>query len=159
MSGLGLLAWGSVTAFFLLCGVVSPTPNPQPGGPGLRIDDPRRRWLSSTPGHWVPRVPRGCHTPYPPLWVPEGRYVLISDFKMAEAYIMTVFQTSSSCFVKVRYSEVKFKSYYVGVKLLSSRRKSTDWGCLRTMGWVEYFDLRQKTWKETGKTEQGGGGS
>jgi hypothetical protein len=27
---------------FLWCGVVSPTPNPQLGGPGLRIYDPRR---------------------------------------------------------------------------------------------------------------------
>jgi hypothetical protein len=28
---------------FLWCGVVSPTPNPQPGRPGLRIYDPRRQ--------------------------------------------------------------------------------------------------------------------
>jgi hypothetical protein len=28
---------------FLWCRVVSPTPNPQPGGPGLRIYDPRRQ--------------------------------------------------------------------------------------------------------------------
>jgi hypothetical protein len=33
--------WGSVTAVFLWCGVVSPTPNPRPGGPGLRIYVPR----------------------------------------------------------------------------------------------------------------------
>jgi hypothetical protein len=41
--GLGLLSWGSVTAVFLWCGVVSPTPNPQPGGPGLHIYDPCRQ--------------------------------------------------------------------------------------------------------------------
>jgi hypothetical protein len=29
-------------------------PNPQPGGPGLHICDPRRRWPSRTPRHWVP---------------------------------------------------------------------------------------------------------
>jgi hypothetical protein len=46
ISGLGLLrgfSWGSVTAVFLWRGVVSPTPNPQPGGPGLRIYDTRRQ--------------------------------------------------------------------------------------------------------------------
>jgi hypothetical protein len=59
---------------FLWCGVVSPTPNPQPGGPCLRINDPPETgWPSYTPGHWVARVPRGCHSPYPPLWAPEGK--------------------------------------------------------------------------------------
>jgi hypothetical protein len=36
-------SWGSVTAVFLWCGVVSPTPNPQSGGPGLCIYDPWRQ--------------------------------------------------------------------------------------------------------------------
>jgi hypothetical protein len=27
---------------------------------------------SYTPRHWVARVPRGCHSPYPLLWAPEG---------------------------------------------------------------------------------------
>jgi hypothetical protein len=43
ISGLDLLSWGSVTAVFLWCGVISPTPKPQPGEPGLRIYDPWRQ--------------------------------------------------------------------------------------------------------------------
>jgi hypothetical protein len=34
--------------------VVSPSPNPQPGGPRLRIfDPPQRGWPKYTPIHWV----------------------------------------------------------------------------------------------------------
>jgi hypothetical protein len=28
---------------------------------------------SYTPRHWVARVPRRCHSPYPLLWTPEGK--------------------------------------------------------------------------------------
>jgi hypothetical protein len=60
---------------FLWCGVVSPTPNP----PTWRTSSPylwppETGWPSYTPGHWVARVPRGCHSPYPLLWAPEGHY-------------------------------------------------------------------------------------
>jgi hypothetical protein len=39
----GLRFWGFVTITFLQGWIVSPAPNPQPGGPGLRIYDPRRQ--------------------------------------------------------------------------------------------------------------------
>jgi hypothetical protein len=52
-SGPGLPFCGFVTVTFLRGWIVSPAPNPQPGGPGLRIYDPRRRWRSYTPRHWV----------------------------------------------------------------------------------------------------------
>jgi hypothetical protein len=42
-SGPGLPLWGFVTITFLQDWIVSPAPNPQPGGPGLRIYDPRRQ--------------------------------------------------------------------------------------------------------------------
>jgi hypothetical protein len=47
--GPGLSFWGFVTITFLQGWIVSPVPNPQPGGPGLHIYDP-----SYTPRHWVP---------------------------------------------------------------------------------------------------------
>jgi hypothetical protein len=36
-------------SYFLWCGVVSPTPNPQPGGPGLHIYDPWRQGSPAIP--------------------------------------------------------------------------------------------------------------
>jgi hypothetical protein len=42
-SGPGLTSWGIVTITFLQSWIVSPAPNPQPGGPGLHIYDPRRQ--------------------------------------------------------------------------------------------------------------------
>jgi hypothetical protein len=42
-SGPGLPLWGSLTITFLRGWIVSPEPNPQPGGPGLHIYDPRRQ--------------------------------------------------------------------------------------------------------------------
>jgi hypothetical protein len=42
-SGPGLPFWGFITITFLQGWIVSPAPNPQPGGPGLRIYDPRDR--------------------------------------------------------------------------------------------------------------------
>jgi hypothetical protein len=42
-SGPGLPLWGFVTITFLQGWIVSPAPNTQPGGPGLRIYDPRRQ--------------------------------------------------------------------------------------------------------------------
>jgi hypothetical protein len=54
-SGPGLTFWGFVTITFLRGWIVSPAPNPQPGGPGLRIYDSRREGGPSLPpGHWVP---------------------------------------------------------------------------------------------------------
>jgi hypothetical protein len=48
----GLPCWGFVTITFLQGWIVSPAPNPQPGGPGLSIYDPWRP--SYTPRRWVP---------------------------------------------------------------------------------------------------------
>jgi hypothetical protein len=42
-SGTGLPLWGFVTITFLQGWIVSPAPNPQPKGPGLRIYDPGDR--------------------------------------------------------------------------------------------------------------------
>jgi hypothetical protein len=42
-TGPGLPCWGFVTITVLRGWIVSPEPNPQPGGPGLRIYDPRRQ--------------------------------------------------------------------------------------------------------------------
>jgi hypothetical protein len=54
-SGLDLPFCGFLTITFLQGWIVSPAPNPQPGGPGLRIYDPRRRDGPAIPwGHWVP---------------------------------------------------------------------------------------------------------
>jgi hypothetical protein len=55
-SGPGLPFWGFVTITFLQGWIVSPapTPNPQPGGPGLRIYDPRRQG--------GPAIPQGTGT-------------------------------------------------------------------------------------------------
>jgi hypothetical protein len=42
-SGPGLPFWGFLTITFLQGWIVSPAPNPQPGGRGLRIYDLRRQ--------------------------------------------------------------------------------------------------------------------
>jgi hypothetical protein len=54
----GLPRWGFITITYLRGWIVSPAPNPQPGGPGLRIYDPRRQGspaiplgISFNPGH------------------------------------------------------------------------------------------------------------
>jgi hypothetical protein len=52
-SGPGLPFWGFVTITFLRGWIVIQEPNPQPGGPGLRIYDPRRQG--------VPAIPPGTH--------------------------------------------------------------------------------------------------
>jgi hypothetical protein len=45
--------WDFVTITFLRGWIISPAPNPQPGGPGLRIYDPRRQgWPAIPPGTW-----------------------------------------------------------------------------------------------------------
>jgi hypothetical protein len=44
--------WGFVTITFLLGWIVSPAPNPQPGGTGLRIYEPQRQ--GGKLRHWVP---------------------------------------------------------------------------------------------------------
>jgi hypothetical protein len=53
-SGPCLPFWGFVTIKFLRGLTVSPAPNPQPGGPGLGIYDPRRQGDPAVPRHWVP---------------------------------------------------------------------------------------------------------
>jgi hypothetical protein len=55
-SGPGLPLWGFVTITSLRGSIVSPAPNPQPGGPGLRIYDPRRQG--------GPAIPRGTVYPF-----------------------------------------------------------------------------------------------
>jgi hypothetical protein len=47
-TGPGLPCWGFVTIIFLQGWIFSPAPNPQPGGPGLRIYDPRRQGVPGT---------------------------------------------------------------------------------------------------------------
>jgi hypothetical protein len=42
-TGPSLPFWGFVTITFLQGWIVSPAPNPQPGGPDLSIYDPRRQ--------------------------------------------------------------------------------------------------------------------
>jgi hypothetical protein len=47
--------WGFITITFLQGWIVSPAPNPQPGGPGLRIYDPWRQGGPATsPGTGYP---------------------------------------------------------------------------------------------------------
>jgi hypothetical protein len=48
-TGPGLPFWGFVTITFLRGWIVSPTPNPEPGGPGLRIYDPGDRVAQLNP--------------------------------------------------------------------------------------------------------------
>jgi len=55
-TGHGLPFWGFVTITFLRGWIVSPAPNPQPGGPGLRIYDPRRQG--------GPAIPPGTGYPF-----------------------------------------------------------------------------------------------
>jgi hypothetical protein len=55
-SGPGLPLWGFVTNIFLQDWIVSPAPNPQPGGPGLHIYDPREQG--------VPAIPPGTGYPF-----------------------------------------------------------------------------------------------
>jgi hypothetical protein len=50
-SGPGLPFWAFLTITFLLAWIVSPAPNPQPGGLDLRIYDPR--------GQGGPAIPPG----------------------------------------------------------------------------------------------------
>jgi hypothetical protein len=53
-SGPGLHFGGFVTITFLQGWIVSPAPNPQPGGPGLHIYDPRRQDDPDIPGTGYP---------------------------------------------------------------------------------------------------------
>jgi hypothetical protein len=54
--GPGLPFWGFTTITFLEGWIVSPAPNPQPGGPGLRIYDP---WRQGDPA-----IPLGTGYPF-----------------------------------------------------------------------------------------------
>jgi hypothetical protein len=53
-SGLPLFCWGFLTIIFLQGWIVTPAPNPQPGGPGLRIYDPGDKVAQIYPQHLVP---------------------------------------------------------------------------------------------------------
>jgi hypothetical protein len=55
-TGPGLPFWVFVTMTFLQGWIVSPAPNPQPGGPGLHIYDPRRQG--------GPAIPPGTGYPF-----------------------------------------------------------------------------------------------
>jgi hypothetical protein len=55
----GLPLWGFVTVTSLQGWIFSPVPNPQPGGPGIRIYDPQRQG--------GPAVPPGTGYPF---WSP-----------------------------------------------------------------------------------------
>jgi hypothetical protein len=55
-TGPGLPFWGFPTITFLQGWIVSPAPNPQPGGPGLRIYDSRRQG--------GPAIPLGTGYPF-----------------------------------------------------------------------------------------------
>jgi hypothetical protein len=52
-SGPALPIWGFLTITYLRGWIVSPAPNPQPGGRGLRIYDPGDRVAQLYPRHWV----------------------------------------------------------------------------------------------------------
>jgi hypothetical protein len=69
-SGPGLPFWGIVTIAFLQYWIVSPGPNPQPGGPGLRMYDPWR--------HSDPAIPQALGTHFSRLlrhaWVTVGLF-------------------------------------------------------------------------------------
>jgi hypothetical protein len=67
-SGPGLPLWGFVTTTSLRGWIVSPTPNPQPGGPGLRIYDPRRQG--------GPAIPPGTGSPLLHAWVTVGLFIM-----------------------------------------------------------------------------------
>jgi hypothetical protein len=70
---LRVFSWGSVTAVFMVRGC---WPHAQPPTWRTRspyLWPPETGWPSYTPGHWLAWVPRGCHSPYPLLWAPEGQ--------------------------------------------------------------------------------------
>jgi hypothetical protein len=70
--GPGLPLWGFLTITFVQGWIVSPAPNPQPGGPGLRIYDLQRQG--------GPAVPPGTGTHFSLLlrhaWVTVGLFFL-----------------------------------------------------------------------------------
>jgi hypothetical protein len=69
-SGPGLPLWGFTTITFLQGWIVSPAPNPQPGGPGLRLYD---SWRQGGPA-----IPPGTGTQFSYLlrhaWVTVGLF-------------------------------------------------------------------------------------
>jgi hypothetical protein len=70
------IASGFLTFRFFRGGVVSPTPNPQPGGQVSEFISPKTGWPSYTSGHWVACVSQDCHFPYPLTWPLSGLYTL-----------------------------------------------------------------------------------
>jgi hypothetical protein len=65
-SGPALPLWGFVTITSLQGSIVTPAPNPQPGGPGLRIYDPR--------GQGGRAIPPGTGSPLRHAWVTVGLF-------------------------------------------------------------------------------------
>jgi hypothetical protein len=65
------IASGFLTFSFFRGGVVSPTSNPQLEDQVSEFISPETGWPSYTLGHWIARVPRDRHFPYPLTWAPE----------------------------------------------------------------------------------------
>jgi hypothetical protein len=89
--GLGLL-WAFITNDFLQGGVVSPTPNTQPGGPGLRIYIP---WRQDGPA-----IPPGTGYPFQsPLTTCMGYCgaILILRPLHGDSRVHTLFKTLITC--------------------------------------------------------------
>jgi hypothetical protein len=68
-SGPGHPFWGFLTTTFLRDWIVCPAPSPQPGGPGLRIYDPRRQGC--------PAIPSGTGYPFYDMHGLQWDYPLI----------------------------------------------------------------------------------
>jgi hypothetical protein len=83
-SGHGLPFWGFVQGW-----IVSPAPNPQPGGPGLRIYDPRRQG--------GPAIPPGTG------------YTFQSPFTTCMRFSGTILYSRPPQWIKKTYGEVKLK--------------------------------------------------
>jgi hypothetical protein len=97
ISGIGLLFLRFRNSDFLWCGVVSPTPNPQPGAPDLRIYDPGDRVAQLHPRTPGSSGTSGVPLPYPLLWAPEGTILVIRLL-----FSGTVLGRILSCFTVIR---------------------------------------------------------
>jgi hypothetical protein len=54
--------------------LLAPRPTPNLENQVSDLYPPETGWPSYTPGHWVARVPRDRHFPYPLTWAPEQGY-------------------------------------------------------------------------------------
>jgi hypothetical protein len=90
-SGPGLPFWGFLTITFLQGWSVSPVPNPQPGGPGLRIYEPRRQG--------GPAIPQALGTHFSRLlrheWVTVGLFFNLGQYTGNIRPIRTKISTNS----------------------------------------------------------------